>query len=115
MSSCYEETKIQAMYDALDSLMEEQREQERKDKKILREVLDLVDLETFYKIMQELSDCWCYNFRYTDKPIGEKQKLRKLDIWVDQCRNGGITGDDFGGTLSILLPNKKYLTVDYEC
>jgi hypothetical protein len=59
-----------------------------------------------------------YDFKIVDEPKGEFQQEDEYPvlggIWVDQTTNGGYTGDDFAGTVSIKIDNRNYLEFAYS-
>jgi len=73
----------------------------------------------------ELEDCdedfYCpeenFEFHFTTKPAGRQHSDNMFPLlkpYVNQTLNGGMTGDDFGGTVSIFLKEGKYLTWYYS-
>jgi len=100
---------------------EEAEEQKKRDKKLLDELKNLCSKELFDEIMDELSECYHYRFSFVDNPEGKLQNLSMTEFkyikeeYVNQTVNGGYLGDDFAGTMFILLPNNKYLKSHYYC
>lgn len=90
-------------------------EEFNKDQAIIKEVEKLVSFKMFERINYEIKEsCDTVNFRFEDKPEGEKQKDPELNIWVDQYTCGCGAGDCFHGSVYIELPNKKWLVWDYS-
>lgn len=48
---------------------------------------------------------------------GEKYEVKdsSIEVWVNQTRNGGYTGDDFAGDIYVKLNDKEWLTWGYDC
>ena len=89
------------------------------DAKILDLVKSLVDESYFSDITEYLEDSDdTYNYSIEDKPKGDYQEECDYEFikgsWVNQTVNGGYTGEEFQGTVSIPLPNGKYFQFHYS-
>lgn len=98
----------------------EELEQERKDKAVLEQVKQQVSPEIYQQIQNEIEESdHAYDFRIVDTPCGDFQDRSKeyggdefVKVWVDQYT--GYFGDDFHGTVDVLLPDGKYLRWSYQ-
>ena len=89
------------------------------------------ELTTLIDIYKSKSRIWCdrvqeyidemhenglaFNHRISDFKAGVKQDdIKGIKLWVNQTTNGGMTGDDFAGTVYIDLGDDKYLAIDYS-
>lgn len=61
---------------------------------------------------------YTFGFKSTTKPIGIYQEEDELEnikgIWVNQTTNGGYTGDEFAGTVSVKITDIEYLQFSYS-
>ncbi len=76
------------------------------------EVLDLEECDENY-ILEDYS-----HFHFTKKPAGKQYNNERFSLikpYTNQTVNGGMTGDDFAGTISVFLKEGKYLTWHYSC
>ena len=82
---------------------------------VLAVVKAMVTDDCFLDIERAMADSYNRNFKIVDQPIGEGEDQGHCfgDIFVHQTTNGGISGDDYAGTISIPLPNGKFLQFDY--
>lgn len=104
----------------LDQWIEAEKKIAEKNNKVLDQVKEKVSKEAYDEIIWIMEDCVAYvNYKITDKPKGEYQKNEELEVvkgyWVDQTTNGGMTGDEFAGTVSIKLNEKEYFEFYYNC
>lgn len=89
---------------------------------VLEEALSLVPVELRGVIQEEIDDYgYTENFKIVETKNGRcpmsglrYQANRPFDIWVDQYRNGGITGNDFAGEIYIRLTDNKFLNFHYS-
>lgn len=81
------------------------------------EVLPLLSQEQFEEVKMCMEETETNQYRITDTPCASSKDddYDLIDVYVDQWRNGGHTGDDFAGTISIALSNGKYFTFAYQC
>jgi len=58
------------------------------------------------------------NYKITDAPRGKFQtegEFEKLKgVWVNQTTDGGMSGDEFAGTVSIQISNNEYFQYNYS-
>lgn len=93
-------------------------EEIEKDKEILDLVKGMVSSEMYQEISIELLETYTYGYSISKFPVGEILDCDEYDyiesIHVNQTRNGGYTGDEFGGTCSIKIDEDKYLQFNYS-
>lgn len=90
----------------------EDKKQLKNDMEFLEELKKIVTPEYFEKITYQLVESEnTQNYRYVDKPIGDKQNEGDCFIWVNQ--HNGMSGDDCHGTVCMRIKDKKYLKWDY--
>lgn len=92
----------------------EEEEREKEDVALLEIIKHQVSPEYFKSIKFEMEESENpYNFSIVNESIGEPQKADEGDynIWVNQ--SCGIAGDDYSGTICMLLPSKKYFKWHY--
>lgn len=85
---------------------------------VLDQVQALVTPEAFQQIKDTLTDCgYTHSYLIADRPLGEPQDDEYLlgDVYVDQTTNGGHTGDDYAGTMSMPLSAGRYFQFCYAC
>jgi hypothetical protein len=106
----------------LEQFLEEEEKRFKQDKRVLREVESSVSKTLYEDILLclDLSD-YTYNYRITETPIGKYQEesdYEELKGYYVEQNGGGMTGDDFQGTISIQIENtpqnKKFFTFDYN-
>ena len=106
----------------LDKICKEEAEAEnrefRQNAVVLEKVKSMVSSEMFEDIKASLEDSEnTFSFIITNKPKGEHQQEAEYPaiggIWVDQTTNGGYSGDDYAGTVSIKLKKNKYFEYSY--
>jgi len=114
---------IEEDQEAYDKSILEWQESEKKENEKIKKILELVKSkvsngayeEILYEI--EVSE-YTYEYLITDKPKGEFQDCNDFEylegIWVDQITNGGYTGDEFAGTVSIKISENEYLQFSYS-
>jgi len=99
------------------ALMEHERVEAERCKAVLAQVKMLVSEEVFSEIMSEIDESgYAYDFQIADAPKGhaDDQGAAWGDTYVDQTTNGGHTGDEFAGTVSIPLGNGKFFQFGYS-
>lgn len=90
-----------------------QKEEDKSLKKVLDYVKSLISLSQYEDVLETMKESdYTYNYQITDVPRGVYQK--EDNYWVNQTADGGFTGDEFAGTISILLPNNKYFQFNYS-
>ncbi|CAD0264246.1 hypothetical protein DENIT_20135 [Pseudomonas veronii] len=89
-----------------------------KNKAVLDQVQALVSPEAFQQIKDTLCDSgYTHGYLIADRPLGEPQDDGFVlgDVYVDQTLNGGFTGDDYAGTMSLPLQAGRYFQFNYDC
>lgn len=96
-------------------------EMDKKDNDFLyNTVKPLLSEKQFNDVLQLLEDSdWTYSYSIKDKPKGEYQEdpddyPEIKGYWADQTINGGYTGDDFQGTVSVKLSDGRYFEFHYS-
>ncbi|MDH4602401.1 hypothetical protein [Pseudomonas syringae] len=85
---------------------------------VLDQVQAMVSPEAFKQITDTLCDSsYTHGYLIADQPMGEPQDDGFLlgDVYVDQTTNGGITGDEYAGTMSMPLTAGRYFQFCYAC
>jgi len=117
------EKETEDMFKAMAEMESTWREEAEKEQIEQQEVLDTikskVSEEFFKEILEDLKQSGhTYNFMITDKPKGELLDDTEYDhvkiIYVDQTTNGGYTGDEYAGTVSIKISEDKYFQFSYS-
>jgi hypothetical protein len=88
----------------------------KKDKAVLDFALSFVSERDRGGIDTEIREGgWCMNFLIVDKPVGVEQdeEFDHGKRYVNQTKNGGYSGDDFAGTISIPIGCGKWLQFNY--
>jgi len=105
--------------DAFRQMHEMEMERYNKDQLILEQVKKLVSsnaLSEIECIIEESENTYDYSIEKEYK--GELEKQDQDDeikyYYVDQTTNGGYSGDDFAGTISIPLPNGLFFQFHYS-
>lgn len=110
-----DDVECMAAYDQMHREMAEQRDQE---KAVLDQVRAMVSPEAFGEIVDAISDSGhTHSYLIASAPLGEPQDddFSLGDVYVDQTTNGGMSGDDFAGTMSMPLPDGRYFQFSYAC
>lgn len=96
-------------------IQKERDEEYARDQKVWEEVKKIVTPAFFKLIEEEIQESeGGWDFKIVDEPEGVYQdSVDGIKVWVNQTENGGYSGDSFSGTVSVELPNKKYLQWDY--
>lgn len=108
--------KIMAGYDAV--IAREMAELHAKNQLVLDQIQVLVSPDAFLQIKATLSESgYTHSYLIADHSLGEPQDDGFLlgDVYVDQTTNGGHTGDDYAGTMSMPLPAGRYFQFCYAC
>lgn len=88
------------------------------NKAVLDQVQALVSPEAFQQIKDTLCDSgYTHGYLIADHPLGEPQDDGFVlgDVYVDQTLNGGFSGDDYAGTMSMPLQAGRYFQFNYAC
>ncbi|GAB0079408.1 hypothetical protein TOC8171_48140 [Pseudomonas syringae] len=89
-----------------------------KNQTVLDKVQAVVSPSAFQQIKNTLAESgFTHEYQIADDPIGEPQDdgFELGDVFVDQTMNGGFTGDDYAGTMSMPLPGGQYFQFCYAC
>lgn len=94
-------------------------EKERHELNII--ILDIIKSQVSEKVFSDinfvLDESYTYDYKIVDMAYGEYQEedLKELEgYWVDQTTDGGLTGDEFAGTVSIKLKKDMYFQFSYQ-
>lgn len=95
-------------------LAKEEEKRYEEDQKILSLVQSKVSEAVFEDIKTsiEMSEN-TYDYLISDGPIGDYQDDSDFEQWVNQTTNGGYTGDEYAGTVSIKISEKEYFQYSY--
>ncbi|WP_223448228.1 hypothetical protein [Pseudomonas sp. BF-R-19] len=107
---------IMAGYDAF--IAREMAELHAKNQVVLDQDQALISPDAFQQIKDTLSESgYTHSYLIADHSLGEPQDDGFLlgDVYVDQTTNGGHTGDDYAGTMSMPLPAGRYFQFSYAC
>ena len=99
-------------------IAEDKRVNDEKDK-CLASIKKLIQENKFDEILSIIEESeYTYDFKLTKEPKGKFQEERELEvlkgIFVNQTTNGGYTGDEFAGTISIEYNDGAYLQFSYS-
>lgn len=106
---------MRADQEAIDREMKELHE---KNKAVLDQVEALVSPEAFQQIQEALSDSeYTCEYQIVGQPVGLAQDDGYVlgDVFVDQTTNGGISGDEYAGTICMPLTAGSYFHFYYAC
>lgn len=99
-------------------MQDELNKQGDADKAVLEIVKARVTPRMFADIELVLEESeYTFNYLITDKPKGKYQTEDLYTMngyWVNQTTDGGYTGDEFAGTVSIPIGNEKYFQFNYS-
>lgn len=70
-------------------------------------------------IILYICDCeYTYNYEIVKEPVGNHQKEVDhkyiTESWVNQSSDGGLSGDEFAGTVCIKINDSEYLKFNYS-
>jgi hypothetical protein len=107
------EFKTLSAYDA--SLLEQQKACDAQKTAILDRVRQVVTANAYEEILEVIADSdFAFDFSIDSSYRGEYQEALSCGpYWVDETVNGGMSGDDYGGTVSIKIGLSQYLTFHY--
>jgi len=101
-----------------EAIAREMDELHAKNQAVLDQVKALVSPEAFDQIKETLCDSgYTHGYLIADHPLGEPQDDGFMlgDVYIDQTTNGGLTGDDYAGTMSMPLTAGRYFQFCYAC
>lgn len=94
-----------------------ERAEEVKRQSVLEKVRQLVTAEVYAEIIVELTeDGYTFDYQIASTPKGQEQDDGAAwgKHFVNQTTNGGFTGDDFAGTVSIPLGDGRFFQFGYS-
>lgn len=121
-----ENTNEDAMYEDYAEIMrEEEAKYQKKFDETKTQVIEIMGEEWWKQLEVILSDDWeewdpwseHHTPRIVDEKVGKHQDVNNdliKEEWVNQTVNGGMTGDEFAGTVCFNLKNDKYLQLSYS-
>jgi hypothetical protein len=95
-------------------------EEHAKEQAVLDQVRLLVSAPVFSQIEEALYDgdyTSTHGYQIAATPLGEPQDEGYAlgDVFVDQTTDGGLSGDEFAGTVSMPLPDGRFFQFYYAC
>ena len=111
------ERDLAAMRAADAAMMEHERAEEAKRQSVLAEVRKIVSAEVYVAIQEELTDsAFTFDYQIASTPIGQEQDDDAPwgKHFVNQTTNGGYTGDEYEGTVSIPLVDGRFFQFGYS-
>lgn len=109
--------KDQAAMAGMDALIKaEEQAEDAKCQAVLKELKSSVNAEIYADIICELGESHTFSYDITTSPAGSEQDDGASwgKHFVNQTRNGGMTGDDFGGTMYIPIGDGRYFQFGYS-
>lgn len=108
---------LAAMRAADAAMIEYERAEDAKRESVLAEVRQIVSTQVYAEITEELAeDGYTFDYTIATAPLGDEQDHGA--VWgahfVNQTTNGGFTGDDFAGTVSIPLGDGRFFQFAYS-
>ncbi|WP_298151153.1 hypothetical protein [Flavobacterium sp.] len=105
--------RLMAEHDA--ALIEEERAEAEQKEAVLKAVQALVPVTVYAEILDELTDGYTFDYTITATPLGKKQDDGAAwgPHFVNQTTNGGYTGDEYSGTVSIPLGDGRFFQFGY--
>ena len=106
---------MRADQEAIDS---EMNELHKKNQAVLDQVQAIVSPEAFQQIAEALSDSeYTCDYQIVGQPVGLAQDDGYVlgDVFVNQTTNGGISGDEYAGTICMPLTAGSYFQFYYAC
>lgn len=105
-------TEIEEFYDAMN-------QQKQKDKQVLEIAKGLLSPSAYKELLMVIEDSEnTWGFKIEDSPVGkfqmEDEYPELIGIWVNQTTNGGMSGDEYAGTVSVKLKNNSYFKFFYS-
>lgn len=103
---------------AMDALIhEEDRAEEQQRQAVLEKVIGIVSADVYAEILEELTESgYTHDYKVTSIPVGQEQYDGASwgNTFVNQTTNGGFTGDEYAGTVSIPLGDGKFFQFAYS-
>ena len=98
-------------------LLAEEQAEEQKRRDVLAEVERVVRADVYSAILAELADSsYTFDYKIAGAPIGREQD--EGGAWgvhfVNQTTNGGHSGDEYAGTVSIPLGDGRFFQFGYS-
>jgi hypothetical protein len=103
------------------AMLKSLEEEHAKNQAVLDQVRQLVTAPVFEQIKEALYDSdstSTHDYLIADAPLGVPQDEDWYllgDVFVDQTTNGGMSGDEFAGTMSLPLPDGRFFQFYYVC
>jgi len=97
-------------------MMEEMTKESQRQQDVLAAIKEVVKPEVYDEIITEIqSDGYTFDFKIADAPIGTEQDDGASwgKHFVNQTTNGGFTGDEYAGTVSIPLGDGRFFQFSY--
>lgn len=109
------QNELDAYYD---EMLEVEKLRLKENDEILTIVKSKVTNETYKDILYIITESdWTFNYVIKNKPKGKYQKEdldHLIGIWVNQTTDGGYSGDEFAGTISIEIGEDEYFQFSYS-
>lgn len=89
-----------------------------KNQAVLDQVQAMISPEAFQQIKESLSESgFTHSYLIANQPLGMPQDDGYVlgEVYVNQSRNGGMSGDDYAGTISMPLSPGCYFQFSYAC
>lgn len=108
----------QDMEQGLAAIAEDAKKDNEEKERVLAIVKTKVTKQVYDDILYAIvmSD-FTHSFKLTDKPKGDFQPdheyIELEGIYVNQTTDGGMTGDEFAGTISIKITENEFLQFSY--
>lgn len=98
-------------------LLAEEQAEKQKRRAVLAEVESVVHANVYAAILSELADSsYTFDYKIAAAPIGREQD--EGAAWgvhfVNQTTNGGHSGDEYSGTVSIPLGDGRFFQFGYS-
>ena len=93
-----------------------ERAENEKRQAVLLDVQRLVSAEVYAEIVAELAeDCYTFDYKIASAPLGREQDNGAAwgKHYVNQTTNGGYTGEEYAGTVSIPLGDGRFFQFSY--
>lgn len=93
------------------ALIEHDRVEELQRQAVLEQVKGIVSAEVYAEILEELTESgYTHDYKVTSIPVGQEQDDGASwgNTFVNQTTDGGHTGDEYAGTVSIPLGDGKF-------
>lgn len=110
--------------EAIDSFWEDLSREEKLENEKMHNALSVVGRNVSKEMLQDIKeyikDCEnTFGFCFVSEPIGDYQEegyqYEHIEgVYVNQTRNGGMTGDEFAGTICIEISEGEFLKFEYN-